>query len=65
MRVFCIADREDLIGASKYLICHKDAVHLYQLPALDIRRLRVSTGPDFLDHEAIVLSLTPGLPELD
>lgn len=66
MRVFCIADREDLIGASKYLICRKDAVHLYEPFLLSTFADYIyPLGANFLDHSAIVLSLTPGLPVLD
>jgi len=57
MRVMCIIDRQDIVAATKFLICRADAVALYQE---DLKRafggFRFAPGGEMGDYIALVLT---------
>jgi hypothetical protein len=57
MRVMCIIDRQDIVAATKFLICRADAVALYEE---DLKRafggFRFAPGGEMGDYIALVLT---------
>lgn len=66
MRVMAIIDREDIVGAAKFVLCRADAVALYEnaLMARYPKRHYV-LGGDALGHHCVVLTPTPKLAVVD
>jgi hypothetical protein len=57
MTVMCILDREDIIAAAKFLLCHKDAVALYEQDLMTtFARFHFTPGAHILEHFTLVLS---------
>lgn len=65
-RVMAILDREDIIGAAKFLLCRLDAVPLYE-KALMARypKRHFVLGGDALGHHCVVLTPEPRLAAVD
>lgn len=66
MRVMAILDREDIVGAAKFLLCRADAVSLYE-DALMKRyaKRHYVLGGDALGHHCVVLTPQPRLAVVD
>lgn len=66
MRLLAIIDREDIVGAAKFLICRTDALPLYE-QALMARypERHFTMGGDALGHHCIVLTPAPRLAIVD
>jgi predicted O-methyltransferase YrrM len=65
MRVLCIVDREDIVGAAKFLICRADAVSLFNDDLMTAFADRHNTlGADFDGHLAVVLTPHPRLARI-
>jgi hypothetical protein len=65
MRVMCIIDREDIVAASKFLICNADAVALYQTDLLTtFAHFHFVLGADMVDYSTLVLTPTPRIAEI-
>ncbi|MBN9061184.1 MAG: class I SAM-dependent methyltransferase [Rhizobiales bacterium] len=66
MRVMAIIDREDIIGAAKFLLCRADAVPLYENALMKRYPQRHFTlGGDALGHHCVVLTPQPRLAVVD
>jgi len=65
MRVMCIIDREDIVAASKFLICHADAVALYDRDLMStFARFRFVLGADMVDYSTLVLTPAPRIADI-
>ncbi|MGL4810819.1 MAG: class I SAM-dependent methyltransferase [Beijerinckiaceae bacterium] len=66
MRLMAVIDREDIVGAAKFLICRADAVPLYE-NALMARypKRHFVLGGDALGHHCVVLTPEPRLAVVD
>lgn len=66
MRVVAIIDREDIVGAAKFLLCRVDAAHLYE-DALMKRypQRHFVLGGDALGHHCVVLTPQPKLAAVE
>lgn len=66
MRVLCVIDREDIVGAAKFLLCRTGALSLYE-NALMARypKRHFVMGGDALGHHCIVLTPEPRLAVVD
>lgn len=66
MRVMAIIDREDIVGAAKFLLCRADAIPLYE-DALMKRypKRHYVLGGDALGHHCVVLTPQPKLAVVD
>jgi hypothetical protein len=66
MRVMAIIDREDIIGAAKFLICRADAVPLYEKALMErYPKRHFVLGGDALGHHCVVLTPEPRLAVVD
>lgn len=65
MRVLCIIDREDIVAASKFLICPAAAVALYEKELMTaFARFQFVLGADMVDYSARVLTPNPRLADI-
>ncbi|MET0605329.1 MAG: hypothetical protein ABWZ80_02640, partial [Beijerinckiaceae bacterium] len=65
-RVVAIIDREDIVGAAKFLLCRVDAVALYEKPLMErYPKRHFVLGGDALGHHCVVLTPEPRLAEVD
>ena len=65
MRLMCVIDREDIIGAPKFLLCRKDAVALYETDLMsNFKPQHLTIGGDALGHLCVVLTPHPRLVDL-
>jgi hypothetical protein len=65
MRVLCIIDREDIVGAAKFLLCRADAVALYEQDLMtSFAPFHFTLGADMVTHLALVLTPRPRLAEI-
>ncbi len=65
MRVFCIIDREDIVAAAKFLICHKDAVAVYEGDLMTrFAPFHYVLGADFRGHFTLVLTPHPRIADV-
>ena len=65
MRLLCIIDREDIVGAPKFLICRRDALELYEQNLLSaFSRFHYVFNADMETYKALVLTPRPRLAEL-
>jgi hypothetical protein len=66
MRLMGVLDREDIVAAPKFLICHIDAVPLYEEPLMrHFQRFHYVLGGDALGHFCVVLTPHPRIAEVD
>lgn len=66
MRVFCIADREDIVAAAKFMIARKDIAEMYENALMNnYPQFQYLMGADFLDYGALVLTPWPRLAKVD
>jgi hypothetical protein len=66
MRLMCVIDREDIVAAPKFLICHLDAVPLYENELMrHFARYHFVLGGDALGHFCVVLTPNPRIAEVD
>ena len=65
MRLLCIVDREDIVAAPKFLICHGDALALYEQDLLGtFSRFHFPLNADMETYFALVLTPRPRLAEV-
>ncbi len=63
--VMCIIDREDIVAAPKFVLCHVEAVPLYRDELLNhFARFVYPMGADALGHDCVVLTPKPRLAEI-
>lgn len=66
MRLMCIIDREDIVGAAKFIICHKDMTGLYEQALMShFNRQHYVLGGDALGHHCVVLTPHPRIAVVD
>jgi hypothetical protein len=66
MRVLCVIDREDIVAAAKFMICHKDAVPLYEQDLMDSFKAQHWTlGSEWERYFCVVLTPKPRLAVVD
>jgi hypothetical protein len=66
MRLMCVLDREDIVAAPKFLICHVDAVPLYENDMMrHFSAHHFVLGGDALGHFCVVLTPNPRIAEVD
>jgi predicted O-methyltransferase YrrM len=66
MRVLCVIDREDIVAAPKFLICHADAFTRYQDDLLRaFARFHFILNADMESYFALVLTPQPRLAEVE
>ena len=66
MRLMCVLDREDIVAAPKFLICHVDAVPLYENDMMrHFSAYHFVLGGDALGHFCVVLTPNPRIAEVD
>ena len=60
MRLMCVIDREDIVGAPKFLICRADTVKLYENDLMEsFKAQHLSIGGDAAGHLCVVLTPHP------
>ena len=65
MRLLCIIDREDIVAATKFLICSGDALALYEQDLLSaFSPFHYVLDADMETYVALVLTPRPRLAEL-
>ena len=65
MRLMCVIDREDIVGAPKFLICRADTVKLYENDLMEnFKAQHLSIGGDTAWHLCVVLTPHPHLAEM-
>jgi predicted O-methyltransferase YrrM len=65
MRLLCVVDREDIVAAPKFLICHCDALALYEQDLLNaFSRFHFVLNADMETYFALVLTPRPRLAEV-
>ena len=65
-QVLCLIDREDIVAAPKFLICHVDAVPLYENDMMrHFSAYHFVLGGDALGHFCVVLTPNPRIAEVD
>jgi len=65
MRLMCVIDREDIVGAPKFLICRADAVKLYEHDLMEsFKAQHLSIGGDAAGHHCVVLTPHAHLAEM-
>jgi hypothetical protein len=62
MRVLAVIDREDIVAAAKFMICHRDAVPLYEQDLMDTFKAQHWTlGSEWERYFCVVLTPKPRL----
>jgi hypothetical protein len=65
MRLLCVIDREDIVGAPKFLLCRVDAVKLYENDLMaTFKKQHLTIGGDAMGHLCVVLTPRPRLAEV-
>jgi Methyltransferase domain len=65
MRLMCVIDREDIVGAPKFLLCHAETVCLYDTDLMHtFQAQHLTIGGDAMDHLCIVLTPDPRLVDV-
>ena len=66
MRVLAVIDREDIVAAAKFMICHKDAVALYEQDLMDsFKAQHFVLGSEWERYFCVVLTPQPRLAQVD
>jgi hypothetical protein len=66
MRVLAVIDREDIVAAAKFMICHRDAVSLYEQDLMDTFKAQHWTlGSEWERYFCVVLTPRPRLAKVD
>ena len=62
MRLMCVIDREDIVGAPKFVLCRDEAVALYETDLMTrFKPQHLTIGGDALGHLCVVLTPNPRL----
>jgi len=65
-RVLCVIDREDIVAAAKFVICHKDTVPLFEQDLMDtFKAQHFVLGSEWERYFCVVLTPKPRLAEVD
>ncbi len=65
-RVLCVIDREDIVAAAKFVICHKDTVPLFEQNLMDtFKAQHFVLGSEWERYFCVVLTPKPRLAEVD
>ena len=65
MRLLCVIDREDIVGAPKFLLCRADAVTLYDTDLMEgFPAQHLTIGGDAMGHLCVVLTPQPRLVDV-
>jgi len=65
-RVLCVIDREDIVAAAKFMICHKDVVPLFEQDLMDgFKAQHFVLGSEWERYFCVVLTPHPRLAEVD
>ncbi len=65
-RVLCVIDREDIVAAAKFLLCHKDVVPLFEQDLMDsFKPQHFVLGSEWERYFCVVLTPHPRLAEVD
>ena len=65
-RVLCVIDREDIVAAAKFLLCHKDVVPLFEQDLMDtFKAQHFVLGSEWERYFCVVLTPQPRLAEVD
>jgi Methyltransferase domain len=65
MRLMCVIDREDIVGAPKFLVCRAEAVKLYETDLMETFKAQHFTmGGDAMGHLCVVLTPHPRLADV-
>ena len=65
-RVLCVIDREDIVAAAKFLLCHKDVVALFEQDLMDtFKAQHFVLGSEWERYFCVVLTPNPRLAEVD
>ena len=65
-RLMAIIDREDIVGAAKFLLCRQEAVQHYERALMDRYPQRhYVLGGDALGHHCVVLTPSPRIARVD
>ena len=65
MRLMCVIDREDIVGAPKFILCRADAVHLYETDLMQrFKAQHFTMGGDAMGHLCVVLTPHPRMANL-
>jgi hypothetical protein len=66
LRVLCVIDREDIVAAAKFLICHKDVVPLFEQDLMDtFKAQHFVLGSEWERYFCVVLTPKPRLAVVD
>jgi len=65
MRLLGVIDRENIVRAPKFLICHAEAVKLYETDLMQsFKAQHLTIGGDAMGHVCVVLTPDPGLADV-
>ncbi len=65
-RVLCVIDREDIVAAAKFMLCHKDTVPLFEQHLMDsFKAQHWVLGSEWERYFCVVLTPKPRLAEVD
>ena len=65
-RVLCVIDREDIVAAAKFVLCHKDVVPLFEQDLMDtFKAQHFVLGSEWERYFCVVLTPKPRLAEVD
>ena len=65
-RVLCVIDREDIVAAAKFLVCHKDMVPLFEQDLMDtFKGQHWVLGSEWERYFCVVLTPEPRIAEVD
>ena len=65
-RVLCVIDREDIVAAAKFMLCHKDVVPLFEQDLMDtFKAQHFVLGSEWERYFCVVLTPHPRLAEVD
>jgi len=66
MRLLCVIDREDIVAAGKFLLCHKDVVPLFENDLMaTFKEQHWTLGSEWERYFCVVLTPHPRIAEVD
>jgi predicted O-methyltransferase YrrM len=66
MRVLCVIDREDIVAAAKFVLCHRDVVPLFEQDLMDtFKAQHWVLGSEWERYFCVVLTPNPRIAEVD